>query len=382
MMEEIKVLLIDDSSIVHVLLEKVFAGRTDMRICGNAYNGREGLELVRKTNPDVIIMDIGMPEMNGLDAIVEIMDERPTPIIVFAGASKSSIDISFRAIELGAVHIIEKPYAEDLSSLKVFMDEKLVKSIKTFADIKVVRHIKRSEPRTERKTALNHESKDRKQDRPFDEVPAKAKTSTESAKAAGVKAGDWLVIGIAASTGGPQTIRTLLRELGSVGSLAAVVIVQHMAEGFMEGFCEWLRTGAAFPITIPRNGEQAVPGSVYVAPGGYHLAFDADGSFKYVDLPPIMGIRPSADIMFESLAKTFGARAVGVILTGMGSDGVAGLRKVKESGGYVISQDRESSLVFGMPKAAIEAGVVDTVLDLKAIPEHLLRTCKERTNLP
>jgi two-component system chemotaxis response regulator CheB len=387
----IKLLIIDDSSIVHLLLNKIVAEQKDIEIVGEAYNGKEGVDLAMKLSPDVIIMDIGMPEMDGLEAIGEIMNEKPTPIIVFSGASKSTVDISFKAIELGAVHIIEKPLAKDLSELKQFMDNNLLHSIRMFADFKVIRHIKK-------KTGLHPEGgshleqaanrlKDQhlKNQEHFEQLKLHeedkkppvhvAKTTNHTTATA-----NFPIIGIAASTGGPQTIKKLIENIAMMNLNAGIVIVQHMAEGFMQGFCDWLAGYSSIPVTTAKKDELIEAGHIYIAPGEYHLEFSENGRFKFIDSPPILGIRPSASIMFASLAETYKKRVIGVVLTGMGEDGTKGLLKVKQNGGYVIAQDEESSLVFGMPKAAFEAGVVDKVLNLSAIADFLKNLCKERVS--
>jgi two-component system chemotaxis response regulator CheB len=360
-LKQIKVLIIDDSSIVHMLVGRVISEQDDMVVTGNAYNGKEGVDLVRELSPDVIIMDIGMPKMNGLEAIQEIMNEKPTPIIVFSAASKNSVDVSFKAIELGAVELIEKPFSENSMDLKKNIEGKLIKSIRTFSDFKVIRRIKRKD------ISLPH-----------DETLMQNNSDIKSINKIHMTKENFPVIGIAASTGGPQTIKGLIEIISGKNINASIVIIQHMAEGFMNGFCEWLQEFSKLPVMIPKNGERIFPMKIYVAPGEYHLVFGDVQCFSYLDAPPIQGIRPSADIMLKSLAETFGSRAIGVILTGMGSDGTEGALKIKECDGYTIAQDEESSLIFGMPKSAIEAGGIDKILHVSKIPDFLENFCKER----
>jgi two-component system chemotaxis response regulator CheB len=289
---------------------------------------------------------------------------------VFSGASKATIGSSFKAIDLGAVEIIEKPFAEDLSTLKRYMEEKLIRSIRTFADFRVVRRIKK--PVDSRRVEEAQRLKE-----------AGERMKRRHLEASGIHAAPKVteffpVIGIAASTGGPQTIRKLLENLGTCRPNAGIVIVQHMAEGFMEGFAEWLTLDSVIPVEIAKEGDCIRPGVISVAPGKYHLAFDEEGRFKYLDEPPIMGIRPSANVMLSSLAESYGRRAIAVILTGMGDDGTRGALRVKEWGGYVIAQDEESSLVFGMPKSVFEAGAVNNVLPLSQMAEFICTVCRER----
>ena len=360
-MNPIKVLIIDDSSVIHVLLGKVLSADEDINIIGDAYDGREGVDLAKRLSPDVIIMDIDMPKMNGLEAIEEIMDEDPIPIIVFSSSSKKIVDLSFKAIDRGAVDIIEKPSAQILSVLSIeeYIEQKLVKSIKTFADIKLIRRRKKSVispiPKTESKPAA-----EKKVIKEFD-------------------ADKFPVIGIAASTGGPQTLRILIEDLSARKTNAAIVILQHMADGFMQGFADWLAIYSSLPVVFPTVNDCVRPDNIYVAPGEYHLTFTENGCFSFLDSPPVMGIRPCADIMFNSMAEVFKERTIGVVLTGMGSDGTKGLYKIKEKNGFIISQDEESSLIFGMPKSAIDSGLVDKILNISDIPQYLEKLCSSRS---
>ena len=356
-MDPIKVLIIDDSSVIHVLLGKVLSLDKDIIIIGDAYDGREGVELTKELSPDVIIMDIEMPKMNGLEAIEEIMDGKPTPIVVFSSANKRIVDLSFKAIDLGAVDIIEKPSAQILSasSIEEYIEQKVVKSIKTFADVKVIRRIKKIIVSTMPK--------------------AESKPVQEKKSAGRVDTDNFPVIGIAASTGGPQTLRLLIEDLSARKTNAAIVIVQHMAEGFMQGFADWLSLYSSLPVVFPTVDDCVKPDNIYVAPGEYHLTFTKKGCFSFLNSPPVMGIRPCADIMFASMAEVFQERTIGVVLTGMGNDGTKGLYKIKEKNGFIISQDEGSSLIFGMPKSAIESGLVDKILNVSEIPQYLEKLC-------
>jgi len=366
-LNQIKVLIIDDSHVIHILLEKVISFHEEITVIGNAYDGKEGVDLVKKLSPDVIIMDIGMPRMNGLEAIQEIMNDKPTPIIVFSSSSKNIVDLGFQAIELGAVHMVEKPSVSDLSLLKDSIEESLIKAIKTFADFKVIRRMKKKTLTSQDNELL---------------VLKDSSKILKTRKSLITKEIDldknyFPIIGIAASTGGPQTIKSLIEDFSTKQVNTAVIIVQHMAEGFMQGFSDWLATYSLIPVVMPQNGDTIKPNNIYVAPGEYHLIFSKEGYFSFLNSPPIQGIRPSADLMFSSLGETFKERVIAVILTGMGSDGTQGLQKVKENNGYIISQDEESSLIFGMPKSAIEAGLVNKILNITEIPGYLEKLCND-----
>ena len=369
-MEKIKVLIIDDSSIVHILLKKVFLEFPDIFIVGEAYDGREGVDLAMRESPDVIIMDIGMPKMDGLEAIQVIMQEKPTPIIVLSAASNNTIGLGFKAIELGAVELIEKPYTADFSLLKKVIEEKLIKSIRTFSDFKVIRRLKGGESYSEKKRIKEEEKVKTREALPNAQVEQKKETRH--------KVEGFPIIGIAASTGGPQTIKKLLAGFPVKEMGAGVVILQHIADGFVQGFCDWLNESSSVKIEVAKEGEAIRPNVISIAPDGHHLIFDHKGRFLFEDSPPIVGIRPSADIMIDSLGKVYKERVIVLILTGMGGDGSKGLAAVKENGGYVIAQDEESSLIFGMPKMAIETGLVDKVMGLDKMSEFLVGLYHER----
>jgi two-component system chemotaxis response regulator CheB len=364
----IKTLVIDDSDIVHTLLGKVFDEHPDILMVGAAFDGQSGVKLARELSPDVIIMDINMPQMSGLEAIEEIMAEKPTPIIVFSSASRDMVDLSFKAIELGAVDLVEKPSAPDLTSLKAIIEEKLIRTIRTFADFKVIRRFKRR--------AAPSPSREGIAEPTVSPVPAADRQPVKVSERTTVDARkDFFVIAVASSTGGPQMLRHLLSDPAFITLPVGVVVVQHLAEGFVEGFADWLGGFSVLPVVIAREGEPVAPYLIQVAPAGRHLGLDELGRFVHPDHPPLFGIRPSADVLFESLARHIGRRLVALVLSGMGSDGARALPRVKEHGGMVIAQDEESSLIFGMPKAAIETGLTDAVLNIRDMPEYLARSC-------
>lgn len=375
-MKEIKVVVIDDSAVIHALLNRIFGDTSDIRIIGNARNGIQGIEMVKLHSPDVIIMDITMPGMSGLEAIEKIMEDKPTPIIVFSAASKTIINLSFKAIDMGAVEIIEKPEVESITELQRIINQKLVKSIRTFADLKVIRRIRKStferiQKKRDNLSNISIRYKKRKAEpkseyKPIDKdiIPA-----TDN---------NFLVVGIASSTGGPQTVKHLLSEISCKDAPCSYILVQHMAMGFLNGFCKWINEESCIPVEIAVNGACVQPKKIYIAPEGYHLTVNENRQFVYNDDPPIIGIKPSADILFKSLAAVFKQRMIAVILTGMGRDGASGIRDVKNNGGYVIAQDEASSYIFGMPKAAIETGLTDKIVSIYEMPNFLERLYHER----
>jgi len=374
----IRVLIIDDSQIVHTVLAKAFAGLPDIEIAGDAFDGRGGVKLAGELAPDVIIMDINMPGMSGLEAIEEILAHKPAPIVVFSAASESIADLGFRAIELGAVDLVEKPAARNLTELKEVVEEKLVRTIRTFADFKVMHRFKRRPPPTRAPGPVSPEEGAAVREPPDRERKRVSAAVREHPGPS--RFGAFHVVAVASSTGGPQMLSRLLGHPDLVSLNAGVIVLQHIADGFMAGFIEWLRLFSALPVTAARPGDFVSPGIVQVAPGGSHLGVDGRGRFVSVEAPPLYGILPSADVLFASLAETFGKRLVAVVLSGMGSDGAKALPAVKRNGGYVVAQDEESSLIFGMPKAAIATGCVDRVLNIASIPEFLAGYCGRAPN--
>jgi two-component system chemotaxis response regulator CheB len=375
--DTIKIVVVDDSSIVQLLLEKIISQQQDMEIVGQAHNGSEGIALVKKLSPNVVVMDINMPGMDGLEAIQEIMSDKPTPIIVFSSASAEIVDLSFKSIELGAVDIIEKPFSKDYQALRLSIEQKLLRTIKTFSNFKVIRRLRKTTSTQIREKAERLKTINERMHKIHPPAPVKTVTP-EKRKQHVPSPQNFCVVGIAASTGGPQTIKAMVEDKRMKDINAGIVIVQHIAEGFVEGFHDWLKPYSQIPVEMALQGHQIKPNHIYIAPGGCHLGISRQGKFHYLDDPPIFGIRPSANILFKYMAEIYKDQFIAVILTGMGNDGIDSLNVVKQNGGFVLAQDKESSILYGMPKAAVEAGFADKVLPLAEIPDFLSRICAER----
>jgi two-component system chemotaxis response regulator CheB len=341
----IRVLVVDDSATARGLLVKILESDPEIQIVGEAGDGLEAVALTQRFLPDLVTMDIHMPRLDGLEATKEIMITAPTPIVIVTASTRAGeVAKSMDLLALGALDVLVKPVGPAAPG---FADDAqhLVEVVKTMSQVKVVRHW-RPVPSVSAHSAA-----------PRKERPRRGEPKVQ-------------VVAIAASTGGPAALHELLGNLP--GDLpASVLVVQHIAHGFTAGLAAWLNLGTELCVKVAEEGEPLAPSTVYFAPEDRHLDVSTRGIVVLSTAPPIGGFRPSATFLFQAAARTFGASAVAVILTGMGDDGVAGLRAVREAGGRVIAQDQASSAVFGMPGAAVAAGVADEVLPADEIAARL-----------
>jgi len=328
----IRVLVADDSEIFRELLAGVVAAEPGFEVVAVAADGNAAAALARSARPDVITMDLNMPDADGFSGIARIMAETPTPILVLTANPEEAV--GFRALSLGALDILEKPQAgTDLDDYGQLLRSRL----RLLAGVKVIRHLRGLR---ERRGAPS---------------PAAVRP-------------DLIVVG--ASLGGPRALATLLRKLPA-SFPAPIAVVQHIAEGFTEGLASWLASESRLDVREATDGEPLLAGRVLLAPTGRHLLV-GDGIARLSDAPPVDTFKPSVTPLFLSAARTYGARVCGVLLTGMGRDGAEGLKAIKDAGGPTIAQDEVTSAVFGMPRAAIELGAVDRVLAIEEIPRALL----------
>jgi len=341
-MKPIRVLIVDDSITARETLIGIIESDSEISVVGEAKNGKEAIELTRRLKPDIITMDIRMPIMDGLEAIQYIMAYYPTPIVVIAASAFSQGNsFIFKSLEYGALEVLEKPCPGDWKDLPN-LGSKIIKDLKTLAKIPVVTHIKGKNIR--KKTDENGNEPDEK-----DLVK---------------------VVSVASSTGGPKALMELLSGLPENFS-GAVLVVQHISDGFMDGLADWLNKKCRLTVKIADNNERITPGAVFLAPTGKHMKVKENDRIALTDEPPVCGLKPAADLLFKSAAQHYGRDVIGVILTGMGKDGSEGLKAIKKAGGRLIAQDEESSLVYGMPKAAVETGCVDEVLSIDRIALRL-----------
>jgi two-component system chemotaxis response regulator CheB len=347
----IRVLIVDDMVTVRMALRFILESDPELSVVGAVGSGEEAVAFCRKSRPDIITMDINMPGMGGYEAIRQIMGETPCPIVVITGIeSQYLMDVSFKALALGALTVLPKlrGFSPDDAEAK-----SLIQQVKIMAGVKVVRRSLRAEtPPAMLDKGVTQPA-----------VPAKETVPFKLPKAA-------QVVAIGLSTGGPPALQTILSGLPS-GFPVPFVIVQHISQGFMFGLASWLSNVTPFRCKVGELGETIKPGTVYLAPDNTHLTFKGSSNLWYESSEPVDGHRPSATVLFESVAQNFGAKAIGLLLTGMGKDGARGLKAMHDAGAYTIAQDEASSLVFGMPKAAIELNAVKEVLGINQIASRL-----------
>lgn len=333
----IRVLVVEDSATVREFLLQILCSDPAIEIVGTAETGEDALEAVERFRPDIITMDIHMPRMNGFDATRRIMETHPTPIVIVSGAADATDTAkAFRAIESGALAVLSKPAGLGHPEHDHTKAE-LVRTVKLMSEVKVVRRWPRY--------------------RPPEEIP---ETSLCNGIRLQATQSQPRIVAIGASTGGPPVLQTILAALPKNFPIP-VLIVQHIAAGFTKGLVEWLAQSSSLPVHLPTHGQVVLPGHVYVAPDGLHMVVGADHVQLRSDEPE-NGLRPSVACLFRSVAKAYGPSAVGVLLTGMGKDGAWELKLMKEQGAVTIAQDRETSVVHGMPGEAIRLGGATYVL--------------------
>jgi two-component system, chemotaxis family, protein-glutamate methylesterase/glutaminase len=336
----IRVLIVEDSQVARQLLVAILRSAPDFEVVGTAENGIEAVQMTRQLQPDVIAMDVYMPEMDGLEATRRIMAEMPRPIVmVSASYNKNEHALSFDALQAGALSILEKPTMYDSWETQNFM----VDQLRLMSEVKVVRRWDKSRyARPTKPPALIRNGKSKTQ-----------------------------LLAVASSTGGPGVLAKILSRLPADFPVP-ILIVQHIMTGFSVGLSTWLNQMSPLAVRLAAQGDEPQSGQALIAPDNYHMVVDSKGHIDLKDDPPEGGLRPSANYLFHSVAKVYGATAIGLILTGMGSDGAEGLLALRKTGAHTIAQNEATCVVFGMPAVAIELGAAEQVLPLEKIAPALM----------
>jgi two-component system chemotaxis response regulator CheB len=344
----VRVMLVEDSLVVRQLLIHIVGRDPRLEVVAAVASGEEALATIAQARPDVVSMDIRLPGIDGLETTRRIMADRPTPIVVIADSIEdSSLRISMNALRAGALSVVEKPVATTHAGYDAVAAE-ICTQLRIMAAVPVIRRRPIGSEWAGRVAAP---------------IPVSAALRVpESAS----------VLAVAASTGGPPALARVIGGLPADYPLP-VLVVQHMGAAFMEGFAAWLNGVVGLTVSVAREGERAEAGHAYVAPGDRHLELGAGGHLRITDAPPVGGQRPAATALFRSVAKHAGARGIGVLLTGMGEDGAAGLLEMRRAGASTVAEDESTAVVFGMPAAAIRLSAAGTVLPLDRISAHLAR---------
>ena len=341
-----RVLIVDDSPVVRAVLKDWITAEKDMEVAGEAKDGLEAFEMTRSLKPEIVLMDIMMPRMNGLEATEKIMAYCPTPVLIFSSVvNDREMNIVFEAISRGALDVLAKP--SEMNDPQNRTRRELLKKVRILSKVPVIKH-------------------------PLGKLKTRRQESADAGQAAAgtkTRPGEFAILGIGASTGGPKALSELLAPFPR-NFPAPVVVVQHIADAFIEGLARWLASLTRLAVKIPAQDELLKPGTVYLAPSNQHMLV-RDSRIQLSDADPVNNCRPAVDILFNSLAENYGARTVAVLLTGMGADGARGMKAIHEKGGRTVVQDEASSVVFGMPGSAIEMGAVDEVIPLEKIPAEI-----------
>lgn len=345
--KKIKVLIAEDTLVSQKLLSFLINSDDRFELTGIVNNGRDAIDHIKKFNPDVVSMDILMPVMDGLEATKIIMQENPVPIVIVSSLYQSSeIEMAIKILEVGAVSILPRPYGP--GHLKYIQSARqYLNTLQLMSEIKVVRRRKKDNPEPIKKSSITNQL-------------SAQKPNTQN----------FQVLAIGASAGGPEGLKTILSGLPEDFPVP-VFVVQHIDYHFAEGFVIWLNESSKLPVSIASNGEKILPGHVYLPPGDRHLIISNNKTITISKDLPIRGLRPSIDLLFNSIADVYAEKTLAILLSGMGKDGAMGLKHLYDLGAYTIAQDEMSCLVYGMPEEAVKIGAVCKILSPTNIVDEI-----------
>lgn len=365
-----RILIAEDSSLFATVLREMIEPEPDMEIVGMAQNGEQAVQLCAELSPDLVLMDIHMPVMDGLTATGHIMARCPTPILVItADPYRGGVDLSFKALSAGALDLVGKP---DEMPMREAERLELLRKMRILSEVPVVRHVRESLSagiRRDKQQAKKSSTRPSKTDKTKTDKTKtdKTKKPRKNNKIAGESTP---VVGIAASTGGPKALAQLLSQLPA-DFPAPILLVQHITRGFSAHLTRWLDANSELCVVEAKHGQPIRSGHVYVAPTEMQMELTASRFLKVYDGPAVAGHRPSGDVLLRSLARHVAPRAVGLVLSGMGQDGAFGMAALYRSGSVTLVQDEASSVVYSMPRSALERGVVSEVVELDQMADKL-----------
>lgn len=388
----IRVMVVEDSPTARNMLVALFNRTSDIQVVGTALDGEEAVLRASELLPDVITMDIHMPRLNGLEATRRIMQKHAIPIVmVTSSVNRPDMDLTFEAIRAGALTVVKKPGLDDEA-----MCEQMVQTVRLMADVQVVRrwntHVSQgASPASPTAAGATNPAMAAASPTAAAVPPGPVSQTTIALASALPSRSNGVslalmrdfqkyprtVVGVASSTGGPNALVNMLRPLSANFPLP-ILVVQHITRGFGISLAEWLNTELKLKVRLAQQNELPEPGTVLIAPDDRHMQISDRGTVLLHNSPPYKGLRPSANYLFFSMARVYNRRAIGIILTGMGDDGVEGLIDLHQQGGLVLAQDEASSVVYGMPREAAMRNAVDHIMPVDQMGQALLQCVELR----